>query len=202
MNKVAWYEDNTKPSGLTIHAIHGVRQKRPNELGLYDMAGNMDEIGIINGKYYSFGGDYCSWAEECRLDYIKRIFPNKSNDHYENTLIGLRFVIDAKDVDLSNINIMNHVYITTSPYSLAYETAYVQETENTTIVCLRIYNNMRFHKNSYLTAAGRYYKLLDVPDSKFNKKSKSWEKKHPYVRDNYVHLVFEKVPNVNQIESL
>ena len=37
LNDLAWYNENSNNS------VHEVKQKRPNELGLYDMAGNVWE---------------------------------------------------------------------------------------------------------------------------------------------------------------
>lgn len=196
LNKVAWYRDNSMPSGFAnLQQIKRVRQKKANELGLYDMTGNIDEIGLIDGKYYSFGGNYYSTSENCMLDAIKRNFPRFATG---NELIGLRLAIDAKDVDFSNSNIKEHIYITSGDNSISHTVAYIQETENSTIVCMRLYYpGLDIGKGSYLTAAGINFKLVEVPDAKYNKKRKSWEK-----QSGYIHLYFEKVPNVQYVESI
>lgn len=52
---VAWYIGN---SGS---ASHPVKQLAPNELGIYDMSGNVVEVTLTNNSYNFYGGDYgCS----------------------------------------------------------------------------------------------------------------------------------------------
>lgn len=78
INKVAWYGDNSSS------IPHTVATKAPNELGLYDMSGNVCEqcqdwygsysseaqtnpTGPASGSYrVSRGGDYASYARRCR----------------------------------------------------------------------------------------------------------------------------------------
>ena len=50
LNEVAWYEDNSDEK------IHPVAQKQPNELGIYDMCGNVWEHcnDWYDNKYYSY----------------------------------------------------------------------------------------------------------------------------------------------------
>ena len=45
--------------------LHPVKMKKPNELGLYDMSGNVNEI--CQGKMCK-GGSYMSLTKECRVD--------------------------------------------------------------------------------------------------------------------------------------
>lgn len=52
---VAWYANN---SGSKVHPV---KEKQPNELGLYDMAGNCEEFTLNSADPYEFmtyGGDY------------------------------------------------------------------------------------------------------------------------------------------------
>ena len=51
IDKVAWYYDNSDTS------THPVAQKKPNELGLYDMSGNVWEFTstLVNGTAKMIG---------------------------------------------------------------------------------------------------------------------------------------------------
>lgn len=104
LGEVAWYRLN---SGLHIHKIGG---KKPNELGLYDMAGNIDEICMDwsslhfsqsyvekkpsnptgpdkgNQRVYR-GGNYCSGDENIMCTYNRSIKPD---DSYQG--LGFRIV--------------------------------------------------------------------------------------------------------------
>lgn len=80
-NTVAWYSNNSNVN------IQRVKQKKPNELGLYDMSGNVSEWcqdwkadysrkpqtdpkGPIKGSYHiERGGSYLSDQSRCRVSY-------------------------------------------------------------------------------------------------------------------------------------
>lgn len=55
---VAWYEGNSNG------ASHPVKQLAPNELGIYDMSGNVEELVLKDNNYdngyYSYGGSFVS----------------------------------------------------------------------------------------------------------------------------------------------
>jgi len=67
VSNVAWYNGNSggKP--------HNVKELQPNELGFYDMSGNVYEYVLKgsgssgSGQYYSFGGDYGSSELSCTV---------------------------------------------------------------------------------------------------------------------------------------
>lgn len=85
---VAWYKDN---SGYTTHPVKG---KKPNELGLYDMSGNVEEwCQDLDGTYsgseqtnpngYSSGsfrvlrgGSWICHAVNCRVSVRDSYYPN------------------------------------------------------------------------------------------------------------------------------
>ena len=56
---VAWYRDNSNSK------THKVKTKQPNELGIYDMSGNVEEYLYMsegyNDYYYYYGGSYSTY---------------------------------------------------------------------------------------------------------------------------------------------
>lgn len=63
--EVGWYKDNTR------YATKPVGQKKPNELGLYDMAGNVFEY-CLDGKLQIRnvrGGGWSSQVQSMRASY-------------------------------------------------------------------------------------------------------------------------------------
>lgn len=112
INKVAWYKENSK-------GFKPVGQKEPNELGLYDMSGNIYELcsdyyentfysisplnnpkgsasgeGIVKrGGCWKYEATYCSIS--CR-SYISRWMSNFFGDNNEDT--GFRLVCEV-DLD-------------------------------------------------------------------------------------------------------
>ena len=78
LSEVAWYND-------IISGTHPVKGKAPNELGIYDMSGNVDEYcndyygryskgsqtnpkgPADGGSYVIRGGNFCGEASECRV---------------------------------------------------------------------------------------------------------------------------------------
>lgn len=102
IGKVAWYDGNS--DGKT----HPVKQKQANELGIYDMSGNVSEwcqdwygdysnniqinpTGPNRGTYrVNRGGSWCSVEAGCRSD-----FRGFNSPTYCNNSIGLRLAYDG-----------------------------------------------------------------------------------------------------------
>lgn len=65
IDEVGWYNANSKQK------LHPVKQKKPNEIGLYDMTGNVSEwtttIDSVSGKYLVLGGCFISSATTAML---------------------------------------------------------------------------------------------------------------------------------------
>ena len=115
LEEVAWYQNNAD-AGLDEndpnYGSHDVATKAPNELGLYDMSGNLDEFcedcyadyvsdeltdplktdpePTTATEYVTRGGGWVSEAQFCRVSY-------RSYDLiYNNVFAGIRLVLSAK----------------------------------------------------------------------------------------------------------
>lgn len=81
IDEVAWYSGNAS-------SRHIVKQKLPNELGIYDMSGNVAEFGDYKSSsyYYYYGGSYYHSYSYCVIS------SSSGNSDYE-AYIGFRFVM-------------------------------------------------------------------------------------------------------------
>lgn len=62
ISNVAWYKGNSE------NYLHDVKQLQPNELGFYDMSGNVAEYVFKSGSYYyNYGGSYNSAESSCTI---------------------------------------------------------------------------------------------------------------------------------------
>lgn len=86
IDEVAWYDENSE------HHTHPVALKRPNELGLYDMSGNIQEWCSSFYEYGSNrtlrGGCYLSSPRRCRVSCR-----NNNSQVYHDASIGLRLAL-------------------------------------------------------------------------------------------------------------
>ena len=111
LEDVAWYYENSYGLGVSSpdYDTHAVATKAPNELGLYDMSGNVNEWvqdwfgfygGFVSGpetdptgprsgyhRVYRGGCTY-SWNEDCRVS-----FRYQENADNRSTAIGLRLAL-------------------------------------------------------------------------------------------------------------
>lgn len=61
IDEVAWYEANSN------NTTHEVATKQPNELGFYDMSGNIAEF-TDKSHYYYYGGAYDDSSSSCKIN--------------------------------------------------------------------------------------------------------------------------------------
>lgn len=86
ISDVAWYNDNATD-------LHSVKQKSPNEIGLFDMSGNASEV-IKDGTYYQYGGNYAyggsylESASACEVGSKKAV-----NTYLNDKAIGFRLIL-------------------------------------------------------------------------------------------------------------
>lgn len=104
---VAWYKDNSGGN------MHPVGTKQPNELGLYDMTGNLEEwcedvyskyesyytknpkttTNVVGKRYVLRGGCFRSNAMLCRISHRSSAFADDSYS-YDSRERGFRVVLD------------------------------------------------------------------------------------------------------------
>ncbi len=92
---VAWYEKNSYNCGINNpnYGTHDVKNKKPNELGIYDMSGNVwewceDMYESNETRRIIMGGSWYDNANSCRVDSRSIIFPDKGFN-----LIGFRLAL-------------------------------------------------------------------------------------------------------------
>ena len=78
---VAWY------SGNSNSATHEVKTKQPNEIGIYDMSGNVYEYTYENSSYRNYGGSYADNNNYLNGNY-------QFSSYYQTYYNGLRLCLD------------------------------------------------------------------------------------------------------------
>jgi len=96
INEVGWYNENSYQKnyyGGYTYSTHDVMLKKPNELGIYDMCGNVQEwcedaYGMSNGLRAVRGGSWKHKASQCRSDF-KDALVSSFRDYY----VGFRLAL-------------------------------------------------------------------------------------------------------------
>ena len=93
IGRVAWYVENSAWDEDASYSIHQTKRKVPNELGLFDMSGNVEEYCISRSNSYTYygyvarGGNYSDAASDCRITSVEE-YPNRYTT-------GLRLAISS-----------------------------------------------------------------------------------------------------------
>lgn len=99
LNEVAWHKNNSD------HSTHEVAKKRPNELGLYDMAGNVAEFcnkgrnfdtDLSLNKEREKGGAFLSDSSTCKTGYLRQKFYHDLVPDENNNYTGFRLLMEVK----------------------------------------------------------------------------------------------------------
>lgn len=95
LSDVAWYDENSKDK------THPIGTKLPNELGIYDMSGNVwewcqtRELGKstkrnpIGEEFYKLCGG--SWSDNAK--YCRSVYADKKKPSFYSVYLGLRLVL-------------------------------------------------------------------------------------------------------------
>ena len=104
LNSVGWYSENSAKT------IHDVGMKSPNELGIYDMSGNVEElcdgrygyIKYLNDNFFSYdivtrGGSYTDSNSSCTSTHRGRYDMDRSGCAVEGVYyVGFRIVLSEE----------------------------------------------------------------------------------------------------------
>lgn len=87
INKIAWYDN-----GARLAHTHEVGKKQPNELGVYDMTGNVDEL--CDNVVGDAATDRWSVRGGCARDLPSDCFIGTRKPLGTNCLVGFRLILD------------------------------------------------------------------------------------------------------------
>ncbi|MBR5170500.1 MAG: SUMF1/EgtB/PvdO family nonheme iron enzyme [Muribaculaceae bacterium] len=101
INEVAWYKENYREN-LNSFGLLDIRvaTKAPNELGLYDMSGNVSEFCWEPGSSTSvclYGGNMGSTADLCRPHSHKTVDASDDIPFQHKQYAGLRLVLPVEE---------------------------------------------------------------------------------------------------------
>lgn len=86
ISNVAWYNGNSNSK------VHEVKQLQPNELGFYDMSGNLHEVtstATSNGSRYWCGGYFSSSESNCQMSSYVDLFYDNNTTSYGGLRLAL-----------------------------------------------------------------------------------------------------------------
>jgi formylglycine-generating enzyme required for sulfatase activity len=92
--QVGWFDGNSRETLMPIG------QKNPNELGIYDLGGNLRELALDleNNRIWGLGGSFFTDKDYFEIEYLENgVYSSPQGfDRLASPLTGVRFVKDIK----------------------------------------------------------------------------------------------------------